>query len=256
MKILSSDYDDTLFIDQHITQENIEAIKRFQKQGNLFGINSGRHLDSIFAECDMFGLTPDFYIGNNGTVVLNKDREILFIADFNPEVVQEVIEYFREHLSEKVYFISVNNGYDFGREFFNEGCDFLPEHTKDMNPFINNPISTMFSQAIQYEDTMPLVRQIKEYFGDRIFVYGNAPFIDIVNHEIDKASGLEKVAEYYQIKHENIFSIGDSYNDIAMLSRYHGFVMSHAKDSVKSFAKDEVDAVHEAINKILVDNVK
>lgn len=256
MKLLASDYDETLFINQTITNENISAIQRFQKAGNLFGLNSGRHLDSLFEECDKYGLKPDFYIGNNGTVILNKEREIVFIADFDKQIVDEVIHYFRKYLSDKVYFISINNGYTFAREFFNEGCDFLPNHLEPLESLIDKPISTMFAQVINREDTMPLVYKLREVFKDRAYFYGNAPFIDIVNHEIDKAFGIEKIAETYQIKQEDCYAIGDSYNDMSMLERYHGFVMSHARDSVKSVATEVVETVAEAIDKILINNVK
>lgn len=256
MKLLSSDYDDTLFIDQQISQQDLEAIKTFQQQGHLFGINSGRHLDSIFEECDKYNLKPDFYVGNNGTVVLNKDREIVFISKFDPVIVQEILEYFRENLQDKVYFVSVNNGYNFGREFFNEGCEFLVDHTDPLEKYINEPISTMFSHVLNYEDTMPLVRQLRSDFEGKAYFYGNAPFIDMVGQEIDKASGINKIAELMGIKHENIYAIGDSYNDMAMLSEFHGFVMNHAKDSVKAVADEVVNSVSEAIDKILINNVK
>lgn len=256
MKLLSSDYDDTLFIDEKISQENLDAIHKFQSQGHLFGINSGRHLNSIFEECDKYDLKPDFFIGNNGTVVLNKEREILFISEFDPELVNEIITYFRTHLQDRVYFVSVNNGYDFGREFYNPGCEFLPEHEGKLDDLLGKSISTMFTHVLNYEDTMPLVYQLREHFKDRAYFYGNAPFVDMVNQEIDKAFGVQKISEILNIDHKNIYTIGDSYNDMAMLSAYHGFVMSHAKDSVKKVANEEVESVSEAIERILTNNVK
>lgn len=256
MKLLASDYDDTLYIDEKISKEDLMAIQKFQAQGHMFGINSGRHLDSLFEECEKFGLTPDFYIGNNGTVVLNKEREVVFIAEFETEVINEVLNYFRTNLRDKVYFISVNNGYSFGREFFNEGCEFYPDHLEPLDTLLEGSISTMFSQAIDPKDTMPLVNQLREVFNDRVYFYGNSPFIDIVSDELDKATGIEVVADLYQIKHDDCYAIGDSYNDMSMLSSYHGFVMSHARNSVKEVANEVVNSVSEAIDKILINNVK
>lgn len=48
MKFLSSDYDYTLYVNSEIREEDVEAIRKFQDAGNMFAINTGRHLDSIF----------------------------------------------------------------------------------------------------------------------------------------------------------------------------------------------------------------
>lgn len=255
MKLLASDYDDTLFIEQQVSQQDLKMIKAFQKAGHLFGINSGRHLDSIFEECERFGLHCDFYIGNNGTIVLNKHKEILYINKFEENLVQEIINYFRENLKEEVYFISVNNGYQFGREFFNEGCDFLPHHTDSLEKYLQAPISTMFSQIIDKSKTMELVNQLNKVFEGRAYFYGNAPFIDIVNEPIDKAIGLEKYIQLMNLDENDCYVVGDSYNDISMFKRFNSFVIKAAKDSVKQFADEEVSSVSEVIQKIMLDDM-
>ena len=251
MRLLASDYDETLYVNEKIDPRDLRAIKDFQKRGNLFGINSGRHLDSIFEECQRYDIQCDFYIGNNGTVVLNKKREIVYISNFDRQVVDDVLTYFRKNLRDAVYFISVNNGYQFGREFFNEGTDFLPEHTDSIDTYIDHHISTMFAQVLDPKQTMPIVRQLNQDFKGRAYFYGNSPFIDIVNEEIDKGIGLEKLLEHYQLPKQNAYVIGDSYNDISMLSSFNSFVMSHAKESVKEFADREVMSVAQAIYTIL-----
>ena len=44
MKILASDFDNTIFFqnDEEITQKNVNAIKRFMKEGNIFCLITGR----------------------------------------------------------------------------------------------------------------------------------------------------------------------------------------------------------------------
>lgn len=251
MKLFASDYDDTLLIDNQISPKDLKVIEEFQAQGNLFGINSGRHLDSIFEECDRFGLRCDFYIGNNGTVVLNKNKEIIHINEFPHELVHEVLNYFRKYLKKEVYFISVNNGYQFGREFFNEGCDFLPTHTDPIDWYLNKPISTMFSQVLDIKKTMPIVNHLNKAFNNKAVFYGNAPFIDIVHEETDKASGLDKLIKIYNIDKNNCYVAGDNYNDISMFKMFNSFVMKDAKDSIKSFADKETESVAAALHQIM-----
>ena len=47
MKLFASDYDGTLHINGEVTQETLDGIKRFRGAGNLFGIATGRSLNSI-----------------------------------------------------------------------------------------------------------------------------------------------------------------------------------------------------------------
>ena len=48
MKILASDFDSTLYVDDHsVVLKNVEAIQSFIKKGNLFGIVTGRNYSDI-----------------------------------------------------------------------------------------------------------------------------------------------------------------------------------------------------------------
>ena len=50
MKILASDYDGTLRTEELVAEKDIEAIARFSKAGNLFGIVTGRSMESLQKE--------------------------------------------------------------------------------------------------------------------------------------------------------------------------------------------------------------
>ena len=47
MKLLASDFDNTLWFEDHMKDEDVKAIHEFQKHGHLFGICSGRSLSGI-----------------------------------------------------------------------------------------------------------------------------------------------------------------------------------------------------------------
>lgn len=251
MKILVSDYDDTLYVNLDIKPETIELIKTFQDQGNLFIINTGRHLESVYEECDKFDINPDFYICNNGNVIANKNRETIYIASFNKEKCLAVIDYFDKHLSDKVYYIAANDGSHFGRKFYQSGCQFMPEYLKPIEPFLENEVSTMFSQAIDGEETMAIVNAINEHFDSSIIAFGNKPFIDIVEKEHTKGLAIEKLAEDYSFNINHIYTIGDSYNDISMLKSFNGYAMSISSDSVKQHAKGVVDTIDYLIKQLI-----
>ena len=73
MKILASDYDGTLRTEELVAEKDIEAIARFRKAGNLFGIVTGRSMESLQKEIERNGFTYDFIITNNGGVIYDGD---------------------------------------------------------------------------------------------------------------------------------------------------------------------------------------
>ena len=52
-----------------------------------------------------------------------------------------------------------------------------------------------------------------------------------------KADGITYLKERYGWEKENIYVIGDSYNDLPMLNAFHGFTLFHAKDEIKANAE-------------------
>ena len=64
MKALASDFDGTLFFENEISdfrKDDLIAIKRFQKEGHLFGICTGRPLNGIIPHVQD-KIDFDFYI--------------------------------------------------------------------------------------------------------------------------------------------------------------------------------------------------
>ncbi|KAB2337184.1 HAD family phosphatase [Cytobacillus depressus] len=86
-----------------------------------------------------------------------------------------------------------------------------------------------------------------------------APFhvIEIVKAGLNKAVGLKKAADYFQIPPERIIAFGDEDNDLEMLEYAgYGIAMGNGIDLVKNVAKDvtltnEEDGVATYLNELL-----
>lgn len=92
MKLLTSDFDGTLFFYQEnplIRKNNIQAILCFQKQGNLFNICTGRPLEGIIDPVKD-QITFDFYILNNGSLILDKNLNIIYQQQISIDDVKQV----------------------------------------------------------------------------------------------------------------------------------------------------------------------
>lgn len=110
-------------------------------------------------------------------------------------------------------------------------ADSLQENPTSVNVFTTD------------ENTIPFLQdRIIDRYGDNIEVRtwgGPTPSLEIVAAGIQKAMGLEKIAEYYNISRENIIAFGDEANDYEMIQfAGHGVVMKNGIDGLKKIAND------------------
>ena len=61
--------------------------------------------------------------------------------------------------------------------------------------------------------------------------------IDIPPAGVDKGTGVAAYAALMGVPHGEIWTAGDNYNDLAMLTRFRGCAMANGVDAVKEAAK-------------------
>ena len=88
MKILASDYDGTLYFEDGYHPKDLEAIKRFQKEGNKFGLCSGRPLRNLW-DLQTNDLHFDFVIASSGASVALSKEEVLFENTLSKAVLEQ-----------------------------------------------------------------------------------------------------------------------------------------------------------------------
>jgi len=93
------------------------------------------------------------------------------------------------------------------------------------------------------ENFIPFLQdRIIERYGDEIEVRtwgGPTPTLEIVAAGIQKAMGVEEIANYYNIAQENIIAFGDEANDYEMIQYAgRGVVMKNGIEGLKEIADD------------------
>jgi len=113
--------------------------------------------------------------------------------------------------------------------------------TGDLRNFLNDSPTSMLIHADEKN-----VKTIREHLSS---VHAEVishrswaapwPVIEIVKNGLNKAVGLQKAADYFQIPPERIIAFGDEDNDLEMLEYAgHGIAMGNAIDEVKTVAKE------------------
>ncbi len=77
MKILASDYDGTLRTEELVDINDVHAIHEFRAAGNMFGLVTGRSMESLQTEIQKNKIEFDFIVANNGGVIYDRDFQRL-----------------------------------------------------------------------------------------------------------------------------------------------------------------------------------
>ncbi len=201
MIAFACDYDGTLLIKGRISQENIQAVKDFQRQGNLFGVCTGRSLKGILLTCP--DIAFDFYILAGGALVYDSDFHVIFKETLPKTLVEEIY-----------------NRYGSRYETVIQANDTVYSLTRP------HPLQTLVTSIAEIpgdlyglsmaagKDAIAVSEVLNEEFPD-IQAYANVTNIDITSRKAGKGIALKALKEHF----ENIKTagMGDSFNDVPLL---------------------------------------
>lgn len=264
MKFLACDLDGTLVETEKnfIRKDNIEAIKKLRNKGHKFIISTGRDIKGIKSILnDNNGVEFDYLVLCNGALILDNTFNQIYKNTLPHHVVKSVYD--------NIYKANTDNDaamyvtYEDTSSVFYTGCN---EEFKDfLGAFENvNNESEVFSEKREYnlisvfskssncEIAETFKEKLVENFGDSYGIFRNQAFVDMVGNDCSKGSGLKKIIEIENWDINNLYAIGDSYNDISMFEiTDNSFTFNHVEDGVKAKANHTVDFVHQCIDIIL-----
>ncbi len=231
--ILATDYDGTL-CRSTITEEDRAAIIRFREAGNLFGVVTGRDFPMAWKPLTGEGGVPfDFIICMNGALAVDRNGEIIFERTADgcvlPDLIRTVAEVGGSHLGCVTGKTRREFRYD------------LPEGNEEYAPHTEAAAIRAFTQGNTWcesvEITARAVEVIRERHGKYINAFQNHVCIDMPPIGVDKGTGVADLADRLGVPHSEIWTAGDNYNDIPMLTRFHGCAMANGVDAAKEAAR-------------------
>ena len=246
MKIIASDYDGTL---NHggIDDEKRNAIRKWRRAGNLFGIVSGRGADSLGQLPQKNDFEYDFLIASNGAVISDEKGEILFESRCDGKLAKPLLEYI---MSIGCDWADIHTAFNCAVALSDEkGPD--DEFAFDTMPEIPyfNQISTILPDC---EEAERVTAAVREKFGEYLNPLQNGRCIDIVSADMNKAAGLYKFLEIIGGEYDDLITVGDNINDTHMIAEFRSYAMENAVQSIKNIADYETPSVTKLIEKELI----
>ena len=249
--LLASDFDGTLihWPSGKIDDEDREAIKRFRKAGNKVVVITGRMFRSAmdgFKAADFHDM--DAFMCLSGAYCAHPDGTEIFDRRKSAERLPEIAEFFK---STGARYMNIDVGresfeYDIGGEVSFGFRRLTKEELLALDTF------TSMNVGYKNEDeAYKICRTLEKEFGDMITPLQNKNAIDMPPAGINKAVASSFAGEMYKVPKENVFTVGDSFNDLDMVREFNGSAMDTGPDELKGAAKRTVHRVREIIDVIM-----
>lgn len=261
-KLLASDIDGTLFVDEGVHEKSIEYIKQFRDSGHIFILCTGRNLGGVKHLINNYDIEPDGFVLCNGSVVLDNKFETIYNEQIEDKIIKKVFEESKNINEYNFYFGDSDNIY------IVEGYNSNPmisamELRDDMNivkidekDFYNRVYSAN-TIGVEIKDkciekTQKKILELENLLGQHVSLYRNQNFIDIAPKGCSKSEGINKVLGIHNVNEENVFVIGDSWNDASMFDKYkNSYTFSYAETELQNRANNIVDAFYDCLESLL-----
>lgn len=210
MNLLVSDFDGTFYDNNY--KENIKLIKKYK---NLdFVIATGRNFSSLKNDLE---IDCKYYICNDGGYILDNNYKLIYRNYINKNTAQIIYSRIKEL------------GYN---EYFFDNIDTF---SKDIIDNINK-----ISIRIQGGNTKKDIGYLLSKLTD-VYAYISTNWINILNINSLKSNGIDFITNLN--KYDNIYVVGNDINDLDMLKKYNGYLITNKNDksynTIKNFLELE-----------------
>ena len=241
----ASDFDGTLCTsnwetrEQFFRDEDLEAVRRYQEAGGLFGICTGRPLSSVIESLEGL-LELDFYIVTTGAQVLDHDLNVLWERTIPRGVAQSI---FDRHASPSSVVLAVTE-----REFVSVrdemgmGLRVVPSLDDVRGKLLGVSVECRGDQ----DAARAVCADINERFACDVEAFQNLGSVDVVPSGCSKGEGVRIVQRALGI--ETMAGAGDSYNDLPLLSAVDvSYTFASSPAVVRDAANVVVNTLEEAV---------
>lgn len=232
-KIIFLDVDSTLYSHKtnSIPISTINAIKEAKKNGHLIALATGRSalLTSFLGIFDVIDF--DYFVTINGTLVFDKDMNIIFQKPIDKESINKVI--------------NITNNHKLNLVFITSDSYFLL-HDEDKQAHLGyDPLHIKLPKKKKYENEV--IYQINIFCEDKFLPFylnetsSTLSYSKLNNYGYDvyaknqsKATGILHLINYLGIDISDTIAIGDGHNDKEMIELCNiGIAMGNSIPKVK-----------------------
>ncbi|ADL50479.1 Cof-type HAD-IIB family hydrolase [Clostridium cellulovorans] len=270
IKLVCIDMDGTLLSNHHeVHPKNLEAIKKATDLGVKIAIATGRIFASAKIYCELLGIKTPIISANGGYI--RYGDTVMAEHNMGYENCKKIVEVLEKFKS--VYYLytadsMITNANIPETHPYRSMNDQLSDkdklkfyHYDDISDAVENHGDKIIKCIVMEEDFEEIqkIRQDINKIQGLEVVSSYTNNIEMMAAGVTKGKGAEALAKYYGFSRDEVMCIGDSENDLSMVT-YAGFgvAMGNGNEAVKKAAKYITDTnveggVGKAIEKFVIE---
>lgn len=226
MKILASDFDNTLYIkDEEQLNKNILSLKEYLSKGNLFCIITGRSYTSIKILLDKYHIPYSYLICEDGAKIFNNLDYCLHTIMLQPEEISKIQKVFAANNTKCL----LEDGYN------------ITENPNDCVKIL----ATYTDKALANKIVKELQEQTNTY------AYVSSEHVNVISNTTNKEIGLKTLLDLEKLSQSDLYVIGDDINDYEMLKEFNGAIMKKHHPALSNLFKKEYTYLYEYIKELI-----
>jgi len=231
LRLLSTDFDGTLVAhgsDPVLDPACMREIRRLQKEGVIWAVNTGRSVDLLET-----GLT-DFAFPFRPDFILTSERDVFRpssnggkwepFGDWNDRCARDHAELFHS-----------------AKSVLAEVVDFVNQKTKARLIYDSKGLEGLIAESEEEMDRITAFIDQARAKQPKFNFQRNTVYLRLCHQDYHKGAALAELARLLEIPRENIFAAGDHHNDISMLDGRHAAMPAcpaNAIDEVKNVVRE------------------
>ncbi len=247
MKVLVTDFDGTLcnvHSDDIDVESNVEALKRFQREGNIIVISTAREPKSLAKYIDKYDIPCDYVISYMGALIWDCTAEkYIFHNYFSKDIAEKILKMVEPYLSDcrlEIYSDVENPRMDqhIGYILWDEENDVYARMDNDFG----RPMVNVMDWSKYYNEDF-----FTRVFPDQFFFINNPKNSKLIALEVLLNFLLEeKIID----SDTPIYTIGDGIDDYETLKKYNGYRMKISEEELTKNYSKEIESVKAYIDMI------
>lgn len=230
MQIIASDFDNTIYYEckEDINKKNIEAIRKFIAEGNIFIIITGRNYTRLKKTLNENNIPYTYLVCEDGAKIFNSTDYCIDSTFLDEEEIVKVKKVLEE--------LNVDYYLDDG---YNE-TEYHPDCVK------------IVVRTSSLEEKERILNAI--YDKINVHIYASRNHVNIIHKTVNKEYALRRMFRIEELDISKLHVVGDDLNDYEMLKAFDGAIMKEHNPLLDDLKKEEYETLSDYIEEVLKRN--
>ncbi|MBR3145653.1 MAG: HAD family phosphatase [Bacilli bacterium] len=230
MQIIASDFDNTIYYEgrDELNKKNIESIRKFINEGNIFIIITGRNFTRLKKTIDENNIPYTYLVCEDGAKLFNSEDICIDSTYLDEEEIVKVKQVL-EDLKAGYY---LDDGY--------KETNYHPDCVK------------IVVRTSSLDEKEKILNEI--YDKINVHIYASRNHVNIIHKTVNKEYALRRLFDREKLDYSKLHTVGDDLNDYEMLKAFDGVVIKEHNPILDELNKEEYSSISDYIEYLLEKN--